>query len=148
MSIKLSVCYILISIAVLGAAVGVASDEVDSRLEIEAVRKAAVEYFDAEIRCDLKAVYYSIAPSSVFRTRYSFQNYVDMYSRGGPRVKSYRIDDIGGITPQLDEEAHPKIEMIADVTVFLEVFDPKTGKTHERTTIFVFVKENGIWYKG
>lgn len=129
---------------VVGFPLGCGGDEAEKR----AVRRAAEVYFEAERRGDLEGVYQALAPSSDFRRTYSLENYKSLVGRGGQQVKDYEIIRVGSPSDEVDREAHPAVEMIAEVYVLIRYFDPASGQTLEKNTTMTFVKENGRWYKG
>ena len=125
----------------LTAACGSSAD----RKEIAAVRHAAEQYLSAEKDGNLEKVYGLLAPSSDFRRNYSFDQYRIIVADKSVRLADYDIREVTGLN---SETGRPELEMLADVLVLVRMFDPLTGLTTERETVFTFVKEKGVWYKG
>jgi hypothetical protein len=113
--------------------------------EIAAVRQVAVKYLDAEKDGNLEKVYGLLAPSSDFRKNYSYDQYRLIVADKAVRLADYDIREITGLN---SETGRSELEMTADVLVLVRLFDPLTGLTTERETVFTFVKEKGVWYKG
>lgn len=113
--------------------------------EIAAVRRAAEQYLSAEKDGNLEKVYGLLAPSSEFRRNYSYDQYRGIVADKSVRLADYDIREITGLN---SETGRPELEMLADVLVLVRMFDPLTGLTTERETVFTFVKEKGVWYKG
>lgn len=127
---------------------GCGPDQAARDREFEAVRQAARQYLEAEARGDLEAVYYLIAPGSEFRRSYTLDQYRTMVDRKAPRITDYRLERVADLVVDPDRKGYPHLEMTANVTVKVWILDPKVGVTAERTNIFTFVKEKGVWYKG
>ena len=79
---------LLIAVFLLGCSG--AADRADSFFENRAVYRAVVHYLDAEVRRDHKAIYRSLAPSSPYCMRNTFEMYL-AEAENAPAIASYRI---------------------------------------------------------
>ena len=149
--IRRTLCMItlrLLSVLAILAISGVApcfGDEIESEKAI--IMKEARSYFDAELSGDPKAVWSALAPSSVFRRDYSFDDFVALQSRSDLAVKSYDVIEVVEIIDNYDRNVQPEVEKLAAVKVRV-IIKPKNGKETEHNNIFMFLKERGKWFKG
>ncbi len=120
-------------------------DEADP--EIASIMKGATEYFEAERSGDCEAVWKALAPSSVFKRDYSYENYLEILSKNELKVQEYVIEGVSEIFDNNDRKALPEVEKLATVKVKVKLRS-KSGKETEHNNIFMFLKENGKWYKG
>ena len=116
--------------------------------EKKEIRKTAEAYLEAERQGDLDAVWDLLAPSSDFKRGYTLDMYKAMTARGGARIKDYIIEEISGVTSQVDQGRYKDVDRIAEVAVKVVITFDDSGETAERRTSFTFVREDGRWYKG
>lgn len=124
-----------------------ATDRAASFFENRAVYRAVVHYLDAEVRRDHKAIYRSLAPSSPYCMRNTFEMYL-AEAENAPAIASYRIVRISDIRRNEDRRRYPKIDKVARVEVELMLVLDEGGPKTEVNFAFPFVKEGGKWYKG
>lgn len=118
-------------------------NDVEKALIIE----SAKSYFDAELSGDPKAVWAALAPSSVFKRQYSFDDYLEIQSKNEIAVKNYEVVEVLEIMENNDLIVLPGVDKLAAVKVHVKL-GAKNGKESEHDNIFVFLKENGKWFKG
>lgn len=109
--------------------------------------REARSYFEAELSRDAKMVWMALAPSSVFKRQYSHDDYLEMYSKSDLSVKEYSVLEVIEIINNNDRKALPDVEKLAAVKVRVKLTS-KDGKDSEHNNIFIFLKENGKWFKG
>jgi len=141
---RVPVALTLIVLIVTALFAGCSKSVVDEK---EALRNAVRAYFEAEKSGNREAVWEMLAPSSVFKRKYSYPFYVEMVARNPLRVKSYRIEEILEVEDNPDRAKMPRVEKIGSVKVHV-VLAGEDGRDSEQTTTFTFLKEAGKWYKG
>ena len=139
---RLITVLIILAISTVGPCFG---DDIESEKAI--IMQEARSYFDAELSGDPKAVWSALAPSSVFRRDYSFDDFVALQSRSDLAVKSYEVIEVVEIMENNDRNVLPAVEKLAAVKVRVKI-SPKNGKETEHNNIFMFLKEKGRWFKG
>lgn len=139
---RLITVLIILAISTVGPCFG---DDIESEKAI--IMQEARSYFDAELSGDPKAVWSALAPSSVFRRDYSFDDFVALQSRSDLAVKSYEVIEVVEIMENNDRNVLPDVEKLAAVKVRVRI-SPKNGKETEHNNIFMFLKEKGRWFKG
>ena len=139
---RLITVLIILAISTVGPCFG---DDIESEKAI--IMQEARSYFDAELSGDPKAVWSALAPSSVFRRDYSFDDFVALQSRSDLAVKSYEVIEVVEVMENNDRNALPDVEKLAAVKVRVRI-SPKNGKETEHNNIFMFLKEKGRWFKG
>ena len=139
---RLITVLIILAISTVGPCFG---DDIESEKAI--IMQEARSYFDAELSGDPKAVWSALAPSSVFRRDYSFDDFVALQSRSDLAVKSYEVIEVVEIMENNDRSVLPEVDKLAAVKVRVRI-SPKKGKETEHNNIFMFLKEKGRWFKG
>ncbi len=115
--------------------------------ETEELTSAVEAYFEAEKAGDWAKVWKLLAPSSEFKTRFSFEMYLEIVQANAVRVKSYRILEIEGVHDSRETANLPSIEKTAAVRVKVTL-TVEGGKDSEHVNTLTFLKEGGRWYKG
>lgn len=116
-------------------------------IEKSEVIKEAVSYFEAEVSGDSEAVWRSLAPSSVFKRDYSYDQYLELQAGSNLKVTEYKVLEVVEIMRNNDPTALPGVEKLAAVKVWVRL-KSKDGRESEHNNIFMFLKENGKWFKG
>ena len=107
---RLITVLIILAISTVGPCFG---DDIESEKAI--IMQEARSYFDAELSGDPKAVWSALAPSSVFRRDYSFDDFVALQSRSDFAVKSYEVIEVVEIMENNDRNVLPDVEKLAAV---------------------------------
>ncbi|MFH0957930.1 MAG: hypothetical protein V1897_04425 [Pseudomonadota bacterium] len=115
--------------------------------ESEDLQIAIKSYFEAEMSRNADAVWNLLAPSSVFRRFYSYEDYLELSRLNPIRVIDYELKFQPEISENEDKENLPSVEKIASVVVRVRI-KGENGKESEHISVFVFLFENGRWYKG
>ncbi len=136
---------VLLAVLLQGCA---AVDRAHLFLEERAVRQAAVDYLDAEVKQDRRAVFACLAPSSPYRQANTYETYLAEVERSPVRVVAYRIVAVSDIRDNDDRVRFPRVERFARVEVEIEVVCDAAGHRAEMNNAFTFLKEQGRWYKG
>jgi len=136
---------LLIAVFLLGCSD--AGDRAASFFENRAVYRAVIHYLDAEVGRDHKEIYESLAPSSPYCIRNTYEMYL-AEAKTAPAIASYRIVRISNIRRNEDRQRYPEIDKIARVEVELVLVLDDSGQEAEVNFAFPFVKERGKWYKG
>ena len=127
------------------AAVAYSNDDGFFPEEVPALLEFANKYFETEAARDRDKVWEMIAPSSIFKQKYSYEAYCNLWKTYTVRIKSWDIK--GGIVMINDiKDKFPNIERFGYVYVDITFVDEDAEWT---TTFFMpFLKENGKWWKG
>ncbi len=115
--------------------------------EASSVIKEARSYFEAEISRDAKAVWEAMAPSSVYKRQYGYDDYLEMYSKSDLAVREYSDLEVVEIMDNNDRTALPDVEKLAAVKVRVRLIS-KDGRETQHNNTFIFLKEKGRWFKG
>jgi hypothetical protein len=115
--------------------------------ERSALIKAVKAYFEAEMAGDSQKVWEMLAPSSVFKRRYSYADYLEMMKGSRLSVKSYSVGRVFDIENNGDKKAMPNVEKMATVEVRV-IMGGEGERETEHTSVLTFLKEGGKWYKG
>lgn len=116
-------------------------------LEKPSIERAVHDYFDAEIRRDLKKVYECLAPSSTYCSSHTYEQYLEEMESSPVRIKAYDLIEIHDLRVNEDRKKYPSVEKFARVEVEITFFYIDT-KDHLTVNFdFRFMKENGRWYK-
>jgi hypothetical protein len=116
--------------------------------ENKAIRAAAERYLEAEVKRDFKGVYESFAPSSVYRRKNSYEQYLAEARSTPYRIVRYKVVGISHLTGNQDQAAYPKIEKFVRVEVEMVLLHALRSERSEANYDFTFIKEEGRWYKG
>ncbi len=116
-------------------------------LEEKAVKEAARNFLDAEVRRDYPAVYACFASSSPYARSHSYEQYLAAVQALPHRLVGYRIVSVNYIQDNEERIKFPAIEKIAQVEVELKFLHADTQDLSEINIGFVFFKERGKWYK-
>lgn len=116
--------------------------------EKKAVWAAAERYLEAEVKRDFRGVYDSFAPSSVYRQKSSYEQYLAEAESTPYRIVQYRVVGISHLTDNHDKAAYPKIEKFVRVEVELVLLHTVRSERTEANYDFTFIKEQGRWFKG
>ena len=119
----------------------------EAEAEKAAIISEARAYFEAELSGDTKAIWNALAPSSVFKRQYSYDDYVAIQSKADLAVKDYDVVEVSEVMENNDTTVLPGVEKLAAVKVRVRL-KSKDGKESEHNNIFIFLKENGKWLKG
>lgn len=135
----------LILASALGVIVGGAQFSwADEAEDLQAVIKT---YFEAEMTRNADQVWNLLAPSSIFKKSYSYENYLELIRLNPIRVTSYELKFPPEIKENQDKENLPNVEKIASVVIQVRLLG-EGGKETENISVFVFLFENGRWFKG
>ncbi|MCX5874268.1 MAG: hypothetical protein NTY51_13700 [Deltaproteobacteria bacterium] len=115
--------------------------------ESEDLQVVIKNYFEAEITRNEDQVWNLLAPSSIFKKSYSYENYLELVRLNPIRVTSYELKFPPEIKENQDKENLPNVEKIASVVVQVRLLG-EGGKETENISVFVFLFENGRWFKG
>ncbi|MFC1834877.1 nuclear transport factor 2 family protein [Thermodesulfobacteriota bacterium] len=130
-----------VTLAILSVTSHVYADE-------EADLLAAVKsYFRAEVADNPRQVWEMIAPSSVFKKRFTYAMYLEMVKDNPLTVKRYSVQKVVKIIEGPDKDTMPRVEKLGLVKVRVTLTDAG-GKETEHTNVLTFLKEGGRWYKG
>lgn len=140
-----STCIVFCLLTLYGCGV---SKHFELLMEKGAVRDAARRYLEAELKRDFDAVYASLSPSSVYRSRNSYKQYLDQAKAAPQRLVEFRIKAISYLTDNHDRVTYPRIEKFVRVEVELVLVDAASNERTEVNADFTFIKEEGRWYKG
>lgn len=116
--------------------------------ERASIEKAAREYMEAEMARDREKVYALLAPSSIYRSSHTYEDFLEEASTSAVVIQSYRIKDIYRLRPNHDPETYPHVERFVQVEVDVDVGFADTGQKSTCNYCFTFIKEGGRWYKG
>ena len=111
------------------------------------LQAAIKKYFEAEITRNADAVWNLLAPSSTFRRFYSYEDFLELIRLNPIRVIEYELKFQPEISENEDKTNLPNVEKIASVVVRVRI-KGDNGKESEHISVFVFLFENGSWYKG
>lgn len=111
------------------------------------IERAVREYFDAEIERDLEKVYECLAPSSTYRSTHTYEEYKEEMDSSPVRIHKYSIIEIHDLTINSDKEKYPSVEKFVRVEVEITFFYTDTEDSLNVDFDFMFIKENGRWYK-
>lgn len=109
--------------------------------------EAVTSYFEAEKSGDTGRIWEMLAPSSMFKTAYSYPFYVEMVRRNRIVVKDYEIEEVLEVVDNPDPPNMLKVEKIATVRVMVTL-SGAGGKDSRHVSTFTFLREAGRWYKG
>jgi hypothetical protein len=112
--------------------------------DLQAVIK---DYFEAEMSRNGDKVWNLLAPSSIFKKFYSYENYLELCRLNPIRVLGYELTFPPEISENNDRENLPNVDKIATVVVKVRL-KGDSGKESENISVFIFLFENGSWYKG
>jgi hypothetical protein len=112
------------------------------------IHAAARKYLDAEVARDLKTVYGTLAPSSIYCTTHDYEAYLAEAGASPVRIREYKILRVKHIRINEDKQRFPQVEKFAEVEVDMKVFFTDTNQATEVNHNFTFIKEGGRWYKG
>ena len=113
----------------------------------EDLQVAVKSYFEAEMTRNADAVWNLLAPSSIFRRFYSYEDYLELSRLNPIKVIDYELKFQPEISENQDRENLPNVERLASVVVRVRI-QGENGKESEHISVFVFLFENGRWYKG
>lgn len=122
---------------------GVSADERES----EAVLEAAREFLDAEVRRDYPAIYACFASSSPYARLHNYEEYLAQAKASADNVSDYRIVAVSYIQKNEDRKKYPSVEKVAQVEVEVTFQNNKTKSYSDANIGFIFLKEQGRWYK-
>ena len=117
-------------------------------LERGDIEESLRNYFAAEMNRDLKEVYTCLAPSSVYRTSHTYEEFLKDVEDTPVRIARYQIIDIYNLRKNTDRAAYPDVERLVQAEVDVVLTYTDTDDTHTLNYCFTFLKEKGIWYKG
>jgi hypothetical protein len=123
-------------------------NRVELLLERDAIEQAVKAYFKAEMEQNFKLVYTYLAPSSVYRKKHSYQDFLNDVGNSPVRIKSYRIVDIYRLRNNDNRETYPFVDKFVQVEVDVDIGYSNTGVNSTYNYCFTFLKEYGVWYKG
>ena len=115
--------------------------------EEQAVLKAAREFLDAEVRRDYPAVYACFASSSPYARLHNYEEYLAQAKASADNVSDYRIVAVSYIQNNEDRKKYPSVEKVAQVEVEVTFQNNKTKSYSDANIGFIFLKEQGRWYK-
>jgi len=115
--------------------------------ELDDLQAVIKDYFKAEMSRNADQVWNLLAPSSIFKRFYSYENYLELVRLNPLRVIDYELKFPPEITENQDKENLPNVDKIASVIVKVRL-KGESGKESEHISVFVFLFENGRWYKG
>lgn len=115
-----------------------------SQDDLQAVIK---DYFEAEMSRNADKVWNLLAPSSIFKKFYSYENYLELCRSNPIRVLGYELKFPPEISENNDKENLPNVEKIGTVVIKVRL-KGESGKESENISVFIFLFENGSWYKG
>ncbi|MFA6223045.1 MAG: hypothetical protein WC647_12100 [Desulfomonilaceae bacterium] len=115
-----------------------------SQDDLQAVIK---DYFEAEMSRNADKVWNLLAPSSIFKKFYSYENYLELCRSNPIRVLGYELKFPPEISENNDKGNLPNVEKIGTVVIKVRL-KGDSGKESENISVFIFLFENGSWYKG
>jgi type II secretory pathway pseudopilin PulG len=115
--------------------------------EEQAVLNAAREFLDAEVRRDYPAVYACFASSSPYARLHDYERYLAQAKASADNVSDYRIVAVSYIQKNEDQKKYPLVEKIAQVEVEVTFQNNRTKSYSDVNIGFIFLKEQGRWYK-
>ncbi|MBA4397361.1 MAG: hypothetical protein C0394_08265 [Syntrophus sp. (in: bacteria)] len=140
-------CLLVAALLILQGCRG-AGNAMELLLEKKAVRTAAERYLDAEVKMDFRGVYDSFAPSSVYRRKNSYEQYLAEAQSTPYRIVHYKVVGISHLTDNQNKAAYPEIEKFVRVEVDVVLLNAVSSERTEANYDFTFIKEEGKWYKG
>ena len=123
-------------------------DKIGLLFEKPDIKKAAQRYLDAEIKRDHKCIYDCLAPSSVYYSTHSYEEYLEEADSSPVRIIGYKILNIHHLTDNQNKEKDPDVEKFVQVEVDVTLFYNDIKKSVPVNYDFTFIKEGGRWYKG
>ncbi len=115
--------------------------------EEAAVFEAARKFLDAEVRGDHRAVYDCLAPSSYYVRKNSYEQYLSQALASEDRLVDYTIVGITYVEDNENRDKWPSVEKFAQVVVDLVFLHVPTQQRSEINIGFIFMKEDGKWFK-
>ena len=140
--------FILITLVIAGLAIwDVPRNKVDLLLEKSAIEKAAHDYLTAEKEGNLKQAYALLAPSSDYKKKHSYDEFLKDIGNYPPvKIGTYQIVDIYRLRDNDNRDNYPGVDKFVQVEV--EVTFANSGENSIFNYSFTFLKEKGRWYKG
>jgi hypothetical protein len=123
-------------------------DRIAFFFEEPAIRKAAVQYLDAEVRRDLQGAYACLAPSSAYKATHTYGDYLKEAEASPVHIVDYKIIEISKLRDNHDRNQYPGIEKFVQVEVDVTFSHRDSPGTLPVNYSFTFIKEGGKWYKG
>ena len=139
---------LLVAVLLILQGCGGAGNALELLREKEAIRAAAERYLEAEVKRDFREVYDSFAPSSVYRRKNSYEQYLAEAEATPYRIVHYKVMGISHLTDNHDKASYPKIEKFVRVEVDVVLLHGARNERTEANYDFTFIKEEGRWYKG
>lgn len=127
---------------------GGAGNTLELLWEKKAIRVAAERYLDAEVKRDFRGVYDSFAPSSVYRQKNSYEQYLAEAQSTPYRIAAYKVMGVSHLRDNHDRAAYPGIDKFVRVEVDVLLLNAVSSERTEANYDFTFIKEEGRWYKG
>ena len=104
------------------------------------------DYLEAERSKNFDRMWDLLAPSSVIKRFYPYENYLAMMRLNPVRLISYELQFSPVVFENQDGQNLPNVEKIASVVV-KEQLEKESGKEVNELDVLIFVFENGRWYK-
>ena len=127
---------------------GGAGNTLELMWEKKAIGVAAERYLEAEVKRDFRGVFDSFAPSSVYRRKNSYEQYLAEAQSTPYRIVQYKIMGVSHLRGNHDKAAYPRIEKFVRVEVDVVLLHAVHGERTEANYDFTFIKEEGRWFKG
>jgi len=115
-------------------------------LERPAIEQRAEAYLQAEKENNHRQVYALLAPSSLYRQKNSYDDFLQEAQNAPKKIRTYQIVDIYRLRDNDDKSVYPSVDKLVQVEVEITFTD--TGENSIYNYCFTFLKEKGTWYKG
>ncbi len=114
--------------------------------ESEDLQAVIKDYFEAEMSRNSDRTWNLLAPSSIVKRFYSYENYLESARLNPAKIVGYELKFAPEIMENQDRKDLPDVDKIASVIVKERIQD-ESGKESEQIVVLIFLLENGHWYK-
>jgi hypothetical protein len=114
--------------------------------EPEDLQAVIKDYFQAEMSRNSDRIWNLLAPSSIIKRFYSYENYLESARLNPVRIIGYELKFPPEIIENQDRQNLPNVSKVASVVV-KERLQDESGKESEKIVVLIFLLENGHWYK-
>jgi hypothetical protein len=114
--------------------------------ESEDLQAVIKDYFEAEMSRNSNRTWNLLAPSSIVKRFYSYENYLESARLNPVRIVGYELKFSPEVMENQDRKDLPNVDKIASVVVRERIQD-ESGKESEQIVVLIFLLENGRWYK-
>lgn len=104
------------------------------------------DYFEAEMSKNADQIWNLLAPSSTIKRFYPYENFLEMVRLNPVRLLGYELKFPPKIEENPDKENWPNVEKMASITI-KQRLQAESGKESDQVSVFIFIFENGRWYK-